>query len=361
MARKEDPTMERNSLLRWTSVSLIVATSVALVAACTSDRDDLGSETDSPGANGVRLYVVDRYEGVFRLDPATLEALDTIDTGPRPHGLVASPDGRTIYITVETSSELLKVDVATHEIIGRVDVGPIPNEPTLSRDGKYAFVPQRAADKTAVVDTDAMKVVKFLAAGDAQHNAYTSANGEHVYVTSMEDELVSVIDPTAHEVLRQIPVGGIPRPLALTADDSFAYLALSGLAGFVTLDLRTDKVVSRVEVPVPDGTPVPHLDTYTHGMLLTPDDRELWIATFATDKVYGFLMPEVEQFAEISTKGGPFWFTLHPDGEPLYLTLQTAGSVVAINRGTGEVIRREKVGRSPTRILAFRTPVQDRR
>lgn len=353
--------MEHSSWLRWTNASLIIATGVSLLAACTSDRDDPGSEPDPPVANAVRLYVVDRYEGVFRLDPTTLEPLDTIDTGPKPHGLVASPDGRTIYVTVETSSELLKVDVATHEIIGRVDVGPIPNEPTLSRDGKYAFVPQRAADKTAVVDTDAMRVVKLLPAGNAQHNAYTSANGEHVYVTSMGDELISVIDPATHEILRQIPVGGIPRPLALTADESLAYLALSGLTGFVTLDLRTDEVVNRVELPVPDGTPVPHLDTYTHGMFLTPDDRELWITTFATDKVYGFLMPEVKQFAEITTEGGPFWFTLHPDGEPLYVTLETAGAVVAINRETREVIRREKVGRSLTRILAFRTPVQDRK
>ncbi len=353
--------MERSSWLRWTTAGLMTATGVFLVAACTSDQDNSAPEADTPVANAVRLYVVDRHEGVFRLDPATLEPIDTIDTGPRPHGLVASPDGRTLYITVETSSELLKVDVATHEIIGRVGVGPIPNEPTLSRDGKYAFVPQRAADKTAVVDTDVMKVVKLLPAGDAQHNAYTSANGEHVYVTSMGDELISVIDPTAQEILRQIPVGGIPRPLALTADDSLAYLALSGLTGFVTLDLRAGAVVNRLELPVPDGTPVPHLDTYTHGMLLTPDDRELWIATYATDKVYGFLMPEVKQFAEISTEGGPFWFALHPDGEPLYLTLETAGSVVAISRGTREVIRREKVGRAPTRILAFRTPVQDRR
>ncbi|MFQ5703352.1 MAG: YncE family protein [Gemmatimonadales bacterium] len=339
---------------------LAVVASVTLAASCTSRQDDSQTEVREPSANGVRLYVVDRYEGVFRLDPATLGPLDTVDTGPRPHGVVASPDGSTMYITVETSGELLKVDVATDEIVDRVRVGNVPNEPTLSQDGKYAFVPLRAGDSVAVVDVYAMKVVKLLAAGRGEHNAYTSANGERVYVTSMGDSLISVIDPVSMEILRKIPVGGIPRPVAITHDESLAYLALSGLTGFVTLDLRTDEIVHKVELPQPPDTPVPPLDTYTHGMLLTPDEGELWVAAYATGKVYGFLVPDLTQLAEIPVGGGPHWFTLHPDGEPLYVSLERGGAVAAIHRGIREVIRRRKVGRAPTRILAFRTSVDDR-
>ena len=101
----------------------------------------------------VRVYVVDRYDGVRRLDPHTLEVVDTIETGPRPHGIVGSPDGRFLYITLEASNEVIKVDVKSHEIVARVGVGPIPNEPTLSLDGRYLFVPQRGGDQADVVDT----------------------------------------------------------------------------------------------------------------------------------------------------------------------------------------------------------------
>ncbi len=335
---------------------LLVALGVVLGAACAEERP----ETDGQGVDGgtVRLYAVDRYEGVFQLDPHTLDVLDTIDTGPRPHGIVASPDGRTLYITVETSNELLKVDVATHEIVSRVDVGPIPNEPTISANGRHVFVPQRGGDQTAIVDTESMLVVKTLSAGRAQHNAYTSANGDRVYVTSMGDSLITVIDPTTLEIQRQIHVGGIPRPVALTADDSLAYVALSGLIGFVTVDLSSDQVVHRVEYPIPPGTPPPPLDTYTHGLLLTPNERELWVAAYGTSRVYGFLLPERRQFAEIETEGGPHWFTLHPDGEPLYVSLEAGGAVAAIHRGLRAVLRTAKIGEAPTRILAFRTPVE---
>lgn len=302
----------------------------------------------------VRLYVADRYEGVFRLDPHTLAVLDTIHTGRRPHGLIVSPDRRTLYITVETTNELLRVDVATHRILGRAAVGPVPNEPTISADGRYVFVPQRRGDHCDVVDTETMTVVKSLPVGREEHNAYTSADGRHVYVTSMGDSLIAVINPETLEIERKIPAGGIPRPVALTRDESLAYVALSNLHGFAVLDLSSGEVVRRVEIPLPPGTPRPLLNTYTHGLLLTSDERELWTASYAIDKVYGFTVPELEPFAELTVGDGPHWFTLHPDGEPLYVSVERAGLVAAIHRGLRVVQTVGKVGQAPTRILAFR-------
>lgn len=300
----------------------------------------------------VRLYVADRYEGVHRLDPHTLQILGTIDTGPRPHGLTVSPDKRSLYITVEVTSELLKVDLATDAIVARTKVGPVPNEPTISLDGRYVFVPQRGGEHCDIVDTATMTVVKSLPVGREGHNAYTAADGT-VYVTAMGDDLIAVIDPETLEITRKIPVGGIPRPVALTKDESLAYVALSGLHGFVTVDLRTDQVIHRTEIPVPPGTPRPLLDTYTHGLLLTPNERELWTASYAIDKVYAFTVPDLRPLAELTLDQGPHWFTLHPSGEPLYVTLERAGAVAAIHRGLRTVQTMAKVGQAPTRILAF--------
>ncbi len=311
-------------------------------------------ESSDPGGE-VRLYAVDRYEGVRQLDPHTLEVIATIDSGPRPHGIVASPDGRTLYITLEASNEVIQVDVASHRIEARVEVGPVPNEPTLSLDGRYLFVPQRGGDQADVVDTRSMTVVKTLPTGRRGHNAYTSFDGKSVFVTSMGDDLISEIDVASLQIKRQIPVGGVPRPLSLTKDGNLAYLALSGLIGFVTVDLGLGEVVHRLEQPIPAGTPAPPLDTYTHGLLLTPDQRELWVAAYATDTVYAYLMPERQQLAAVPVQGGgPHWLTLHPDGEPLYVSLEKGGQVAAIHRGLREVIRRAPVGQAPTRILAFR-------
>ncbi len=342
----------------WLAAVLLAG--VALSACADAGRDAESAAASSPAvspAGHVRVYAVDRYEGVRRLDPSTLEVIDSIDTGPRPHGIVASHDGRTLFITLEVSNEVIKVDVATHEILARVGVGAVPNEPTLSADGRYLFVPLRGEGGTDIVDTQTMTVVKSLATGAGSHNAYTAPDGRLVYSTSMGDNQISVIDPIALEIQRIIPLNGQPRPMALTDDGRLAYVVLSGMTGFITLDLETDQEIARVSIPIPEGTPVPPLDTYTHGMMLTPDQRELWIGAYGTDKVYGFLMPESTPLAEIDLPGGPHWLALNPDGEPLYVTLERSGQVAAIHRGIREVIRVAYVGRAPTRILAFRTPV----
>lgn len=336
--------MARSTLFRCARIAVLVGASLLPPAAVAAQT----------GGGEVRLYVADRYQGVHRLDPHTLAILGTIETGPRPHGLIVSPDRRFLYISVETTNELLKVDVRTDSVVGRATVGPVPNEPTISADGRYVFVPQRAGDLTDVVDTETMTVVKTLPVGREQHNAYTSADGSHVYVTAMGDSLIAVVDPRELEIDRKIHVGGIPRPVALTADESLAYVALSNLHGFVALDLRSGAVTRRVEIPLPSGTPRPLLDTYTHGLLLTPDGRELWTASYAIDKVYAFTVPDLRPLAELTLDQGPHWFTLHPDGEPLYVTLERAGKVAAIHRGLRTVHHMANVGQAPTRILAFR-------
>lgn len=322
-----------------------------------SEEPTAAPAVDAP--EHVRLYAVDRYEDVRRLDPSTLEVIDSIDTGPRPHGIVASADGRTLYITTEVANEVLKVDVATHEILDRAPVGAVPNEPTLSADGRHLFVPLRGEGGTDVVDTRTMTVLERLETGAAGHNAYTSPDGSLVYSTSMGDDQIAVIDPDRLEIERIIELPGQPRPVALTADNRHAHVVLSGMTGFITVDLATDEEVARVSEPIPEGTPVPPLDTYTHGLLLTPDEREIWVAAYGTGRVYAYLMPEMEPLADIEVPGGPHWLTLHPDGEPLYVSLEQSGQVAAIHRGLREVIRIEDVGRGPTRVLAFRTPVPD--
>lgn len=354
-----------NGFARLVVEAPLILMGVALVlGACAPEtapesKEEAGARTAAPAGaeGGVRLYAVDRYEGVRRLDPHTLEVLDVIDTGPRPHGIVASPDGRLLYVTLEVSNEVVKVDVETHEILARAAVGPVPNEPALSADGRYLFVPQRGADGADVVDTETMTVVKTLPAGAQGHNAYLSADGRRVYSTSMGEDLISVIDVSSLEIERRIPVGGVPRPVALTRDGRLAYVALSGLIGYVTVDLESDEIVHRVELPIPPDTAPPPLDTYTHGVLLTPDQRELWLAAYATGKVYAYLVPEHRQIAEIEVGKGPHWLTLHPDGEPLYVSLEQQGAVAAIHRGLREVLRTAEVGQAPTRVLAFRTHV----
>jgi DNA-binding beta-propeller fold protein YncE len=56
----------------------------------------------------------------------TLEKMDIIETGAEPYGVIASPDGGSIYAAVSMENEVIEINTDTHEITATWSV---PNEP----------------------------------------------------------------------------------------------------------------------------------------------------------------------------------------------------------------------------------------
>src|SRR5690242_1865260 len=86
--------------------------------------------------DGTELLYVANSQGdeltVIRLPDH--KPLGSVKVGSHPHGLAASRDGKRLYVSVESSKEVLALDTATDEILWRVPVSDHPNEIALSGD-----------------------------------------------------------------------------------------------------------------------------------------------------------------------------------------------------------------------------------
>jgi YVTN family beta-propeller protein len=91
-------------------------------------------------------------------------------------------------------------------------------------------VPIRGGDSVDLVDVTAGKVVKNLPV-KVPHNCYNAQRNDHVWVTSMGDHKVNLIDLKTLKYIAEVPVGGTPRPLAVTRDEKTLYCQLSDLQG----------------------------------------------------------------------------------------------------------------------------------
>src|SRR4029079_14897392 len=107
------------------------------------------------------------------IDTATWKVIRRVEVGPEPHGLVATADGKQVFITIENSKgdqgELLWFDPATDTATRRMKVGPRPNQLACTPDGHLAYVP---CDDASWWVIDAVKGVTLtkIATGGRPHN-----------------------------------------------------------------------------------------------------------------------------------------------------------------------------------------------
>jgi YVTN family beta-propeller protein len=338
-------TLEEDSVMRF----LILALTIAGLTISSGAR----AWVSSPAQNGSKLYVTNSSgDDVTIIDPATLKVIRSLKVGHGPHGLVASADGTRLYLTVEDTQKLLIIDTATDQIIGEVPIGKTPNKPTLSKDERYCYIPLRGEDAFEIVDLKAMKVIKRLPTPAWPHNMYTAPDGKRIYLGSINGGKITVIDPATQSVANEIDMGAGVRPMAISKRGSPIYVALSKLHGFAVFDPDQKKIIRKVELPpLPPDTPTPYLNTYTHGLLLVDNDRELWVTSCPGNALYVFSLPDLKQTAKIETGELPNWLTATTDDRVVFVSNAAADTVTAIDARTKKVLATIPVGRAPKRLL----------
>ena len=81
------------------------------------------------------------------------------------------------------------------------------------------------------------------------HNSYNTGRNDVLWVSSMGDHEINRIDLKKMEYTDKIPVGGIPRPYAVTKDEKTLYVALSDYHGFEIVNIADKKEIARVDLP----------------------------------------------------------------------------------------------------------------
>ena len=318
-----------------------------------ASRDNYASSGQPASRASAKLYVADTQgDDLAVIDATAMKLLGHAEVGLNPHGAVASPDGRILYVTIEGTNELAALDTTTDKVTRRVPVGRSPNEPTVTIDGRYVFVPARNDSAVDVVDTASFIVVDRIPVAAMPHNTYSSANGRHIYVGSMSGERITIIDAGTRKVVSEISPGNWVRPIAIKRDESLAYTALSNLHGFVVVDLKAGRVINKVELPpLPAGTPKPFLDTYTHGLALTPDESELYVTSMPGNAIHIFKVPGLDRVAKVDVGRDPNWIVFRRDGKFAFVSNTTDNSVSVIDTATRKVSATVAVGHAPKRLV----------
>jgi len=313
-----------------------------------------------PAAENLLLYVGNsRGDDVSIVDLNSFKVIGDIKLGERIHGVTVQPDGKRLFVTVESDHTLRIIDTATRQVIGSVKVSGRPNQVAVTPDGKYVAVPIRDGDKVDIVDVGKQAVVKSLPIKEP-HNALNTGSNRYMFVSSMGSHEIRVIDLEKMDYSAVIPAGGRPRPYAVSADGNTMFVAVAELHGFNIVDVPEKKVIERVEIPAEHPTPHPlqyeTADTRTHGLALTPDGSELWVSSLLDDCVYIYDVKTKKIVGKVATGTGPNWLAFTPDGKFLSVSNADSDDVSVIDVKSRRELTRIKVGKVPKRLTVAVAP-----
>ena len=293
---------------------------------------------------------------ITMIDLGTLKVSGTIKVGKRVHGVCAPADGQKLFTTIESEKTLKVIDTATNEVTATIALTGRPNQCASTPDGHFVGVPIRDVGGIDIIDTRLGKVVKVLPVKEP-HNSYNTGSNDVLWVSSMGDHEIDRIDLKKMEYTDKVPVGGIPRPYAVTRDEKTLYVALSDYHGFEIVDIPSKKQVARVDLPAAppaDCELEPH--TETHGLALAPNEKELWVTSLTDGGVYVYDIASKKLSKEIMTGACPNWIGFSPDGK--YVTVSNCGSndAAIIDAKSQQVLAKVPTGEGPKRLLAMVVP-----
>ena len=268
-------------------------------------------------------------------------------------GIVASRATNSIYISnLET---MQRIDLETRQVAWEHEYEGGVDRMAISPDGRVIYAPSLEGEHWNVVDAETGEMITQIFSGNSgAHNTIFSLDGSRVYLAGLRTPTLGVVDPRTHEVIRQVgPFSAAIRPFTINGAQTRVYANVNGLLGFEIGDLQTGELLHRIDVTEQGFEAIRPLrhGVYSHGVGLTPDEREVWVVDGANQRIHIYdntVMPPT-YVESVELRAQPGWITFSMDGKYAYpptgevIDVATRQVVAHLMDENGVVVQSEKV------------------
>ena len=278
------------------------------------------------GGHGVLVFDIDRdHRFIKRIASA---GLDEKGQPLNVKGVCASTTTKRLYVS--TLQTLICVDLVSDKILWEKPYEGGCDRMSISPDGKVIYLPSLEKEHWHVVDALTGGVIKKIVTNSGAHNTIVGVDGKRAYLAGLKSPLLRVADTKTHAVIREVgPFGNFIRPFTVNGSGTLCFVNVNDLLGFEVGDLQTGKMLHRIEVAGFKKAPTKRHGCPSHGVGLTPDEKELWLTDAANRRVHIFdntVMPP-KQLANIELRDEPGWVTFSIDGRYAY---PSTGDVIEV-------------------------------
>jgi len=186
------------------------------------------------------------------IDTATNEVKHTTYVGRSPHEAFFTPDGSEVWVTVRGEDYISVLDGKTFEEKTRIKVPAGPGMQIFSPDGKYGYVCSSFNPETVVITVADHQIVGHVKQDSPFcPNIAATPDGKQVWLTLKDTGRTMVFDAKPpFAVLKSMDTGPISNHVnfASNAKGTFAYVTIGGLNEVKVF--RTDDFALVATIPV---------------------------------------------------------------------------------------------------------------
>ncbi|MEA2209267.1 MAG: hypothetical protein QOF54_1744, partial [Solirubrobacteraceae bacterium] len=300
-----------NTATRFVDSSLTPSTSYSYTVDAYDAAGNHSSQSEPAVATTPATSAVQRYEYVFPSNAIDVYDMDNgqklVKTIALPaaatdiRGAAASPTTGMLYVSYggdggsNGGGTILAYDLVKQAVSWTRSYPEGVDSMAVSPDGHTIYLPVGEASSAStwdVVDAATGSILSTIEGGVAPHNTIVSLNGSHVYMGGREAKYLSVADTSTNQIVKQIgPLlpGGV-RPFTINGKETFAFTTATGYLGFQVSSITTGQVLYTVPVagsfPYTAGQAGP--SSPSHGISLSPDEKQLWVVDQPNDYVHVF-------------------------------------------------------------------------
>jgi YVTN family beta-propeller protein len=267
------------------------------------------------------------------VDPATLKAVGKVPSGPDPHEVIASTDGKTAYISNYGGgayNTITVVDLVHQEALPVIDLGPLRGPHGLVFVGGKLWFTAEGAKVIGSYNPATKKVDWVLGTGQNRtHMVYVFDDLKRMITSNVSSATLTIVD----ETMRQgpgfgpgpgpggPPPGGPPRPPMGPPRPDW----------------------NETVIPVGRGA---------EGFDVSPDGKEIWAANAqdGTISIVDLASRKVVQTLDAGVKSANrLKFT--PDGKQVFVSTLSGPDLVILNAASRKEVKRVKIGHGAAGIL----------
>ncbi|MBN9489035.1 MAG: YncE family protein [Alphaproteobacteria bacterium] len=338
--------------------AILAGTILACTSASAGQAPGLASTPDIPVSHHDRVYAAEQFSNTVSVtDPADNKLLGVIRLGdPLPgnlsplykgqvlvHGMGFSPDHKTLAVVSIGSNSVTFIDTATNKVKHTTYVGRSPHEAFFTPDGKEVWVTVRGEDYVAVLDGTTFQEKTRIKTPNGPGMQIFSPDGKYGYVCSSFNPETDVISVADHQIVARVKQASPFCPdIAATADGKQVWFTLKDVGKTQVFNAQPPFNVLKT---LDTGPITNHVN-----LAVNKNGSFAYVTIGGLNEVKVFRTDTFEQVATIPVGNLPHGLWPSGDGTRIYVGLENADALAAIDTLTNKVIANVPIGQAPQAI-----------